>query len=82
LFGLATLELVVCGIAVGFYLSQAEVATLEPAKESPAGEGDEASANNAKKGLTRIAWRERRTVLIALMVMSGGLMEGASNDWL
>ena len=47
LFGLATLELVVCGIAVGFYLSQDEVATLEPAKESPAGEGDEASGNNA-----------------------------------
>ena len=82
LFGLATLELVVCGVAVGFYLSQEEVATLEPAKESPADEGDEASANNAKKGLTRLAWRERRTVLIALMVMSGGLMEGASNDWL
>jgi len=82
LFGLATLELVVCGVAVGFYLSQEEVATLEPAKESPADEGDEASAGNAKKGLTRLAWRERRTVLIALMVMSGGLLEGASNDWL
>lgn len=82
LFGLATLELVVCGIAVGFYLSQDEVAALEPARESLAGEGGEASAGNAKKGLTRLAWRERRTVLIALMVMSGGLLEGASNDWL
>ena len=82
LFGLATLELVVCGIAVGFYLSQDEVAALEPARESLAGEWGEASAGNAKKGLTRLAWRERRTVLIALMVMSGGLLEGASNDWL
>ena len=82
LFGLATLELLVCGIAVGFYLSQDEVAALEPARESLAGEGGEASAGNAKKGLTRLAWRERRTVLIALMVMSGGLLEGASNDWL
>ena len=82
LFGLATLELGVCGIAVGFYLSQDEVAALEPARESLAGEGGEASAGNAKKGLTRLAWRERRTVLIALMVMSGGLLEGASNDWL
>ena len=82
LYGLAVLELIVCGVSVGFYLSQDEVATLEPAKESPAGEGDEASAGNAKKGLTRLAWRERRTVLIALMVMSGGLLEGAANDWL
>ena len=82
LYGLAVLELIVCGVSVGFYLSQDEVATLEPAKESPAGEGDEASGNNAKKGLTHLAWRERRTVLIALMVMSGGLLEGASNDWL
>ena len=82
LYGLAALELIVCGVSVGFYLSQDEVAALEPAKESPAGEGDEASAGNAKKGLTRLAWRERRTVLIALMVMSGGLLEGAANDWL
>ena len=82
LYGLAALELIVCGVSVGFYLSQDEVAALEPAKESPADEGDEASGNNAKKGLTRLAWRERRTVLIALMVMSGGLLEGAANDWL
>jgi len=82
LYGLAVLELIVCGVSVGFYLSQDEVAALEPAKDSLVGERDEASAGNAKKGLTRLAWRERRTVLIALMVMSGGLLEGAANDWL
>ena len=82
LYGLAALELIVCGVSIGFYLSQDEVAALEPAKDSLVGEGEEASAGNAKKGLTRLAWRERRTVLIALMVMSGGLLEGASNDWL
>ena len=82
LYGLAALELIVCGVSVGFYLSQDEVAALESAKESSLGEGDEASAGSAKKGLTRLAWRERRTVLIALMVMSGGLLEGAANDWL
>lgn len=82
LYGLAALELIVCGVSIGFYLSQDEVAALEPARESPAGEGGEASAGNAKKGLTHLAWRERRTVLIALMVMSGGLLEGAANDWL
>ena len=82
LYGLAALELIVCGVSIGFYLSQDEVAALEPAKDSIVGEGDEASAGNAKKGLTRLAWRERRTVLIALMVMSGGLLEGAANDWL
>ena len=82
LYGLAALELIVCGVSVGFYLSQDEVAALEPAKDSLVGERDEASAGSAKKGLTRLAWRERRTVLIALMVMSGGLLEGAANDWL
>lgn len=82
LYGLAALELLICGVSVGFYLSQDEVATLEPAKESLSAEGDKASAGNVKKGLTRLAWRERRTVLIALMVMSGGLLEGAANDWL
>ena len=82
LYGLAALELIVCGVSIGFYLSQDEVAALEPAKDSLVGEGEEASAGNAKKGLTRLAWRERRTVLIALMVMSGGLLEGAANDWL
>ena len=82
LYGLAALELIVCGVSIGFYLSQDEVAALEPAKDSLVGEGDEASAGSAKKGLTCLAWRERRTVLIALMVMSGGLLEGAANDWL
>lgn len=79
LFGLAALELVACGTAVGFYLTKEEVAALAPAQDK--GDGGEASSNKAK-GLTRVAWREKQTVLIALMVMSAGLMEGAANDWL
>ena len=79
LFGLAALELLACGTAVGFYLTKEEVAALAPAQDK--GDGGEASSNKAK-GLTRIAWREKQTVLIALMVMSAGLMEGAANDWL
>ena len=79
LFGLAALELLACGTAVGFYLTKEEVAALAPAQDK--GEGDKASSNKAK-GLTRVAWREKQTVLIALMVMSAGLMEGAANDWL
>ena len=79
LFGLAALELLACGIAVGFYLTKDEVAALAPASEKS--DGGEASSTKAK-GLTRIAWREKQTVLIALMVMSAGLMEGAANDWL
>ena len=78
LFGLAALELLACGTAVGFYLTKDEVAALAPAQDK--GEGGEASSNKAK-GLTRVAWREKQTVL-ALMVMSAGLMEGAANDWL
>ena len=79
LFGLAALELLACGAAVGFYLTKDEVAALAPASEKS--DGGEASSKKAK-GLTRVAWRERQTVLIALMVMSAGLMEGAANDWL
>ena len=79
LFGLAALELIACGTAVGFYLTKDEVAALAPAQNK--GDGGEASSNKAK-GLTRVAWREKQTVLIALMVMSAGLMEGAANDWL
>ena len=79
LFGLAALELLACGTAVGFYLTKDEVAALAPAQDKS--EGEEASTSTAK-GLTRVAWREKRTVLIALMVMSAGLMEGAANDWL
>lgn len=79
LFGLAVLELLACGTAVGFYLTKDEVAALAPAQDK--GEGKDASQRKAK-GLTRVAWREKQTVLIALMVMSAGLMEGAANDWL
>ena len=79
LFGLAALELLACGTAVGFYLTKEEVAALAPAQAK--GDGGEASSNKAK-GLTRVAWREKQTVLIALMVMSAGLMEGAANGWL
>ena len=79
LFGLAALELLACGTAVGFYLTKDEVAALAPAQDKS--DGGEASSNKAK-GLTRVAWREKQTVLIALMVMSAGLMEGAANDWL
>ena len=79
LFGLAALELLACGSAVGFYLTKEEVAALAPAQDT--GDGGEASQHKAK-GLTRVAWREKQTVLIALMVMSAGLMEGAANDWL
>lgn len=79
LFGLAALELLACGTAVGFYLTKDEVAALAPAHDKS--DGGEASSKKAK-GLTRVAWREKQTVLIALMVMSAGLMEGAANDWL
>mgnify|MGYP001037194072 FL=1 len=79
LFGLAALELLACGTAVGFYLTKDEVAALAPAHDKS--DGGEASSKKAK-GLTWVAWREKQTVLIALMVMSAGLMEGAANDWL
>ena len=81
LFGLAALELIACGTAVGFYLTKEEVASIAPVKDTDSAEGEEPSSKKTK-GLTRVAWREKQTVLIALMVMSAGLVEGAANDWL
>jgi len=81
LCGRAALELIACGTAVGFYLTKEEVASIAPVKDTDSGEGEEASSEKTK-GLTRVAWREKQTVLIALMVMSAGLVEGAANDWL
>lgn len=31
---------------------------------------------------TKRAWTERRTLMVAVVVISGGLLEGAANDWL
>ena len=81
LFGLAALELIACGTAVGFYLTKEEVASIAPVQDTDSAEGEETSSKKTK-GLTRVAWREKQTVLIALMVMSAGLVEGAANDWL
>ncbi|EPD31060.1 MFS transporter [Gleimia europaea] len=41
---------------------------------------DESGASNTKR--TKAAWREKRTVLIGVMVIGTGLMEGAANDWI
>ena len=34
------------------------------------------------RGRTKKAWSEKRTILIAVMVLGAGLMEGSANDWL
>ena len=39
LFGLAALELIACGTAVGFYLTKEEVASITPVKDTDNGEG-------------------------------------------
>lgn len=41
---------------------------------------DESGASNAKR--TKAAWREKRTILIGVMVIGTGLTEGAANDWI
>lgn len=71
-----------------FYLSETEVAGFSVAAGAaaggPSGPDQEAAARAGARarGRTRQAWSERNTVLVALMVLSGGLMEGAANDWL
>jgi fucose permease len=41
-----------------------------------------ADRRNAKRRSVLAAWRERRTLLIGVMVLSAALVEGAANDWL
>ena len=41
-----------------------------------------ADRRNAKRRSALAAWRERRTLLIGVMVLSAALVEGAANDWL
>ncbi len=84
LVGLGVLSLAVVLSAAGLDLSVDEVACLS-GPELPVPASDEPLAVESRSpsaGLTRRAWRERTTVLIALMVMSAGLMEGGASDWL
>ena len=41
-----------------------------------------ADRRTAKRHSALAAWRERRTLLIGVMVLSAALVEGAANDWL
>jgi len=73
-------------VASRFYLSEADVASFS-AMAVARSAGDEATpeavaAQARTTGRTRQAWTEKRTVLVALMVLAGGLLEGAANDWL
>ena len=51
LFGLAALELLACGTAVGFYLTKGEVAALAPAQDKGDGERPRRTRRRASPGL-------------------------------
>lgn len=84
LVGLVIVAVAIVLTASAHYLTIGEVASLS-GPETPVPASDEPPAvepRGPSAGLTRRAWRERTTVLIALMVMSAGLMEGGASDWL
>lgn len=60
--------------ATHFFLTRSDIAAFDVSHD---GEREVRA-----KGRTKQAWSERRTVLIGVMVLSAGLMEGAANDWL
>lgn len=64
-------------VAVRWYLADAEVSPATAASGSAAD-----SATKPEKGAALRAWRERRTLLIGLLVLCAALTEGIANDWL
>lgn len=74
LIGTAVVALATVWVAAGFFLSTEEVASFSALTQS--------GPSPETRGRTRRAWRERRTVLIAVMVLAAGLLEGSANDWL
>ena len=44
--------------------------------------GTTADGSRRIKGRTRRAWTERTTILIAILALAGGLLEGSANEWL
>lgn len=74
LLATAVLALTTVWISAGFFLSAEEISSFSAVSES--------GPSERTRGRTRRAWRERRTVLIAVMVLAAGLLEGSANDWL
>lgn len=71
--GIVVLVWVSMALATHFFLSENDVLSARAPSASTSGE---------LKGRTKRAWTEKTTLLIALMVMSAGLLEGSANDWL
>lgn len=74
LIGTAFLGCTVVWVVSHFFLSEEDVRSFSV--------GATEQSEERVKGRTRQAWGERRTVLIAIMVLSAGLLEGSANDWL
>lgn len=73
LIATAVLGVLVAVVASQAFLSDADIRSFSAST---------VEGSQRTRGRTRQAWRERRTVLIALMVLSAGLLEGSANDWL
>lgn len=65
--------------AAHWMLSEEETATFAERGAKPL-EG--AKKRQQVKARTRQAWTEKRTLMIAVLVIAGGLLEGSANDWL
>lgn len=53
-----------------------------PAEPASTGETTDPTAANPATGRPWTPWRERRTLLIGVIITASGLSEGAANDWL
>lgn len=66
-------------LAAGYMLSEREVAAFSSHGEEPLTGQKKREQVRAR---TRQAWTERRTIMIAILVIASGMLEGSANDWL
>lgn len=66
-------------LSAGLMLSDEEVATFSGQDDAQV---DLATKRQQVRARTRQAWTERRTLMIAILVIASSMLEGSANDWL
>ena len=80
LLGVIVFGLICVAVATAFLLTEDDVLAQSVSDGAPKRRRIFGSGGSTAR--TRKAWGEKRTLLIGLMVLSSGLLEGSANNWL